>query len=706
MSIHRPVFARRARIAGAWALALLVSGAPAALATSYTWNNIAGGYAADAGNWSPNGVPGALDDVNFNLFSNYPVVWASPQDTLQSLTVVNSQPAFTINGSLGVRFHPLLENNATFIVYGGRISGPSWSMIENNANAAMALTGPTTQALALASSTTSLFGSKGGTAGLSINNGALFQSAGEISFAPNGTTMTVQIGQSGGQRATLATTTSGVPGRGWIAVGDYGVATLALDIGGKLNPAGDLFVGRHLSSSGQVQLQSGPSQVPLVDARGQVFIGANDEASAPGGQAVVDVQAGTFSSLGRCWLGDPDDYPLADSLNPSSRMLVEGGNVVLAGGLTMSAIRSARLELRGGRTHVIGGTVSLIQSTPFEIGVSAGANPVLFLENGTTTDISPIDASHPALGIGRGGMGTLDLAGAGTTLTVHGGLVMADSVGGNAVLNADSASTVIVQGKTAVGSHGNTQIVTRGAGTTVTMQDSVAIGTGGAEYANLIATNSATMHFQKPVALGGFSYGDMYVNNGAQVDAPGFTIGPTHGGLFIGFGGAKVATSDRLDLIGNGFLEVDVGGTLVYTGGTRAATVGAGNATLIVSDSSLAQITPELDVRGLLYLEPSQTSGLVSASPGARNARPARTQVSYYAVGGRLECPLTRILDTGKATIIGAIAGRFHVDSGTGTLQVSYDGALSASHATIGDSTKTDGFVSIGTTKIGLDTLK
>ncbi|MFI5372384.1 MAG: hypothetical protein ACHQ52_12570, partial [Candidatus Eisenbacteria bacterium] len=46
------------------------------------------------------------------------------------------------------------------------------------------------------------------------------------------------------------------------------------------------------------------------------------------------------------------------------------------------------------------------------------------------------------------------------------------------------------------------------------------------------------------------------------------------------------------------------------------------------------------------------------------------------------------------------------VDSGTGTLQVSYDGALSASHATIGDSTKTDGFVSIGTTKIGLDTLK
>jgi hypothetical protein len=673
-------------------------------ATSYTWNNIAGGYATTSTNWTPNGLPGPLDDVNFNIASNYPVVWQSPVDTVQSLTVVNSQLNFTITGVLGVRFHPLLENNSAIIVYGGRIDGPSWSMIENHSNASITVTGPTSQALALASSTTSPFGSNGGVAGLNILNGGTFQSAGELSFGPNLCSMSTLVqGNYAGQPSLLSTTTTGISGRGWIAVGDYGTATLDLSIGSKLSPGGALFVGRHAGSSGLLELLTDLGQGPTVDARGPLFVGANDEAAVAGGTGLVDSRLGKLSVQGRCWIGDADDLPLADPLNPTARLLVEGGTTVLAGGLTMSPIRSGRLELRAGATHLIGGSADIRQATPFEIGVSTSNSPVLSIESDTTADIWPVDATHPALGVGRGGPGTMHVAYPGTTLTLHGDFVMADSVGGTGTMAVDSAGVFVVQGRTMIGSNGNAQIRTTH-GATVTFQDSVVIGAGGPGYATVSATDTVTMHFQKPVRLGSVSYGNMFINNASHMDAPGITLGPFHGGFFTGFSGARSTITDHLDLIGIGFVEVDGGGTLVYSG-PRAATVGAGGATMIVSDSSLAQVSPELDVRGLLYMEPSQTSGLV-ATNGARITQPAHDEAPLYVAGGRLECPLTRMLDNGQTIAVGTIAGRFHIDSGMGELQVSYNHYSLPSHLAVGDSTKTDGFVSVGTTVVALDTLK
>ena len=40
-----------------------------------SWNNAAGGNAAAAANWTPNQVPGALDDLVFNLNNTFPVTW-------------------------------------------------------------------------------------------------------------------------------------------------------------------------------------------------------------------------------------------------------------------------------------------------------------------------------------------------------------------------------------------------------------------------------------------------------------------------------------------------------------------------------------------------------------------------------------------------------------------------------------------------------
>jgi hypothetical protein len=55
---------------------------------------------------------------------------------------------------------------------------------------------------------------------------------------------------------------------------------------------------------------------------------------------------------------------------------------------------------------------------------------------------------------------------------------------------------------------------------------------------------------------------------------------------------------------------------------------------------------------------------------------------------------------------MGTIASRFHIDSGTATAQIGYNSSSLPSHLVAGDSTKTDGFTSVGTTTIGLDTLR
>jgi hypothetical protein len=698
----------RLRFRAVVSLLLIAAIAPVAGAASYTWNNIAGGYATTATNWTPNGLPGALDDVNFNIASSYPVVWQPPVDTLQSLTVVSSQLNFTITGVLGVRFHPLLENNSEINVFGGRIDGPSWSMIENHSNASITVTGPTSQAFALASSTTSPFGSNGGQAALSILNGGTFQSAGELSFGPNLCSMTTLVqGNYAGQPSLLSTTTTGISGRGWIAVGDYGTATLDLSIGSKLSPGGALFVGRHAGSSGLLELLTDLGQGPTVDARGPLFVGANDEAAVAGGTGLVDARLGKLSVQGRCWIGDADDLPLADPSNPTARLLVEGATAVFAGGITMSPVGSGRLELRSGTTHVTGGTADIRQATPFEIGTSTSNSPVLSIESDTTADIWPVDATHPALGIGRGGAGTVRVAYPGTTVNLHGDLVMADSVGGNGILHADSAGVVVVQGRTVMGGNGSAQILTTH-GATVTFQDTVAVGTGGPGYATVSATDTVTMHFQKPVQLGSVSYGNVFVSNASQMDAPGITLGPFHGGLFTGSEGAHSTVTDHLDLVGNGFCEVDYGGTLVYNGVTRSMTVAGGSSQFIISDGSLAHINPELDIRGLLYMEPSQTSGLI-ATNGTRQMtapRPARGDDLVYVVGGRLECPLARVLGNGRVIAMGTIAGRMHIDSGTGTMQIAYNSYSVPSHLVVGDSTLADAFVSVGTTSIALDTLR
>jgi hypothetical protein len=97
-------------------------------------------------------------------------------------------------------------------------------------------------------------------------------------------------------------------------------------------------------------------------------------------------------------------------------------------------------------------------------------------------------------------------------------------------------------------------------------------------------------------------------------------------------------------------------------------------------------------------------------TPPRPDARPRQvvngTSLSQYGPPGYVQSPLTRVLGAGLVRGLGTIAGRFHIDSPTAEMIVApYYYPDPAGRTVVGDSTVSDGFVSIGLIDVGPDTL-
>ncbi|MFI5371512.1 MAG: hypothetical protein ACHQ52_08140 [Candidatus Eisenbacteria bacterium] len=705
MSIDRPGFEPAVQAARVWTIVLLLAGAATrAGATGYNWINAAGGSASTSTNWSPIGVPGAADDGQFALNSAYTVLWSSPADTIRSLTLVNTSPRFAVTARLGVAFHPLLENNTFLTITSGRIDGPTWSMIENNSSASLTVDGTNTQAWAMTPAATSVFGSTGGSAALTIQNGGSFRSAGDLSFAPGASnTMSVTVSDHpGSQASVLGTTTLGDPAHGWIAIGDYGQATAVLRTGGMLNPGGALFIGRHPGATGKLQILTDLGVKSIIDARGPLYIGANDQAAVTGGSGVAEIRLGTVSVQGRCWLGDPDEAPGG----PVRGQLWIGGpsNVVFAGGITMNDALSGELDLSSGVTQVIGGTSTIKQAAPFQIGTANTGAPELWLENGSITDLWPNTSGAPTLGLGRGSSGKLRVAGSGTQLTVHGRVVMGDSAYEAAEMDVDSAATVTIQGALLVDANFYySNILVRGAGSSLTVQDTTTLGGPVSSSVNFTADSSATVSLMNGTVLAGLFAANAYLfaQHDAHVSTHGLTMGPGYGFMRPG-SGARVDVTDHFDMTGQALAEVDTEGVLAYVGGTRPLTVGANGPRMFAFSGGLIQATPEIDVRGDLILSVYGTDLVTQNAATRRMDRPLRPAVTLSSFAPAVvQSPLTRVLGAGSISGLGVIQGRLYIDAATGLLSVAAPYGGATGRLVVGDSTMSDGFASAGQTTIG-----
>jgi hypothetical protein len=488
------------------------------------------------------------------------------------------------------------------------------------------------------------------------------------------------------------------------AIGVSGSATLDAYDGGYLNTIGPLFVGKEPGGSGVLHCYPGGGLASGVTSNGETWIGANSEFGTVGGSATVALE-GSFSYFtGPCHIGDTDDTPGG----PVTKLLQldNGAYTVFAGGLTMTPALTSRFDVIGGTTHVVGGPVTIQQASPFELGSAIGHSPTLWLENGTTTDIWPNTAGAPALGVGRGGPGTLNVAGAGTSLTVHGATTMADSIYGIATVTIDSAATAHFTGALRLGSGGQSQLHANGSGTSLAMQDSLVIGSAGYGYGGAYLDTLASLTVTGPTLIGSQGSGVLWTLGGSHSTLAGLSVGPAQSNNETVL--SELDVTDHFDLTGKGLAIADTGGVVHYNG-SRALTVGDGDAHLVVDSGGFLQASPEIDVHGKMTLSVGILDLLAAqAPPGAtaarvvfRRPRSARAQSAFTGAPGLVQCPLTRVMGSGSLNGLGTIQGRVHLDSGTASFTVAQDfGPPVTGRTVVGDTTKTDGFVSIGQTSI------
>ncbi|MFI5372136.1 MAG: hypothetical protein ACHQ52_11305 [Candidatus Eisenbacteria bacterium] len=690
---------------------IAVSAPPASSSTIYNWANGAGGAATNTANWSPTGYPLPGDMAVFGIPATFNTSWAAPVDTMDFLWVTQGNPNFSIADRVGLTSGFAIRGISSLTISSGTV----WASggYANYSDLGQLIVDGTLSEVDAGSIDFGCFGG-GGPSRIDVSNGGRLFCRGQLHLAFDageqfaGTIHhRVRTGFPFSLHYPVIYTLPAGGTNPDCVIGGHGSATLDAYDGGYLNTIGRLFIGAYPDGSGALHCYPGGGIASGVTSNGETWIGANATAGTAGGPGTVSLD-GSFSYFnGPCWLGDPDDAPGGAVKN--LLQMDNGAYTVFAGGLTMTGALTSRLDLIGGDTHVIGGPVTVKQVAPFLVGSAVGHAPTLWLENGTTTDIWPLITTLPALGVGRGGQGTVGVAGAGTVLIVHGSVAIGDSTGGSGTLRADSAATVTVQGALRLGDPGFSEIEALAPGTVVTVQDTVLVAGGTAEAARVYADSFATVHLLKSARLGTAGFGALLVYRGAQVDVAGLTLGPDWGLIETGGGGAKITVTDHLDLSGPSWVVVDSAGTLTYTG-SKGVTVAAPDAEWTVNSGGLAQLSAELDVFGSLLLWPYSSISLASAQGSrparyTRKSRPTRTQTSPAGIGGRLECPLVRIRGNGAAQAIGTIAGRFHIDSGTGTLAMSNNDQVFTGRLLAGDSTKTDGFISIGTTTIGLDTL-
>ncbi|MFI5372385.1 MAG: hypothetical protein ACHQ52_12575 [Candidatus Eisenbacteria bacterium] len=728
--------------------AWLVTGAvfatrPASATTIYSWNNPSGGAATTSTNWSPNGVPQSADATAFTLGSTYTVTWASPADSLQNVEVEAGHPTFSIASHLGLTSTLDVLGGATLTIAGGTVWTPLVRSIF--ATAGFLVVSGVTSELDASQFDYGCTGCPGpGYAGtFEVSSGARLFTRGAIDLATNANEYA--LGYVHGQVRvgfplpilyfpTMRTVANGPFAPDFI-VGGNGFAQLSVYDGGYVYSAGDLFVGRYSQGNGFLGTTTGTHASSIV-VQGQAFLGANDEGGTPGGQGSLYFENGYGQLNGRCWLGDPDDLPATSARG--SLGVGDGGNAIVAGGITMSAALSGGFFLGGGITQVIGGPNTIRQFDPVAIGGYNSAQ--LWLENGTTTDFSANTAYDPrALRLGPGGTGMLRVAGPGTTLNIHGDTELG-STDGAGTAEIDTTGTAHFLGAVMIGgdAQNNSNLTTNGAGSTATIQDSLVVGFPSVTQAEAdveslstvtvsgplvlgnggdgaVVVDDGTLTVTGPTRVGGTGNGSLYVNSQGHATLAGVTEGPGTGSVAAATGG-RIDVTDHFDLTGDSFAGTDSSGIITYNGGARPLSVGAGYPTLWINSGGLVQASSEIDVRGELVLA-AGTGIVLDARTAARDAvramrkrvaqvavSPAHSQIASGGPPGVVQCPLMRVLGDGVLDGLGTIQGRVHMDSGTTKFYVVSDVANGRTIA--GDSTKTDGFVSIGWTTIATgDTL-
>ncbi|MBS0198466.1 MAG: hypothetical protein JSR77_17075 [Planctomycetes bacterium] len=604
MRTHHAQISKTSALALAAGLASAVL-APVTSAQTLSWSNALGGSASTAGNWSPAAIPGAANDLLWNLNNAYTVTFNSSTTASRThvyrrgtVTLVASSPHTVSNGITIGDTNALTGTmtlttgtvNSTGSVVIGSAAGSGGILNVDDDDADLIING--------AGADLTVASNSPGT--LNITNGGLVQVADQF-IAGNNTAGTSTVTVSGATNTPpLARSTLIVQGTGATSrLGQGGDATVNISGGALADFSGSVVVANGTSSTSTVTVAGTGGLVPqraTLDVAGDLLVGNNANVNPAGAGTLTVGGGGDVLVGGTLHVGDdPDGGTGILNINASSLVQAAsvidgaagtinhtGGTLRINGGtytgaaapLVVSGLTANDVTLafanNAAQTLVPAGGVSLIVGDDLGAGTFEG---FLRIESGADLNVGNGDVN---LGDDAGTTGRVTITGAGSRL-------IADSV------NSDVR----------VGFSGTGNVFIESGGQLLCKNLLVPALTNAEGFVDCGDHNSnITTQFLSVGQSGGTGQGQLQVQLGAtlNVTSPGFSTN-------IRSTGKLIVASDGI-MTTPGTVTVDAGGELrvgsIVTGAALVDVFGNLNSTTRTGITSLVDAPVHLRAGGVL----------------------------------------------------------------------------------------------------------
>jgi subtilase-type serine protease len=356
--------AKRISINALLLTAATTSGARGAL---LSWNNPAGGSAANSANWLPVQVPTAADDLTFNLAATYTTSFNST--VAASRTHTYRQGTVTLNmlnphtASAGVTIGSVSPDNATVTLTSGMFTSDASVNLGNGAGSTGILNVNDDDAEFIVGNGADLTVGVNGAATLNITAAGTVQVGDQLIVGSNATSApTVTI--SGFSLTPIGTSHLTVLGTGESRIGQGGDATMNINTGAFASFAGDVIIANGSASTSAVTVQT----AGLLNARllvsGDLLIGRNTSATAAGNGTLNINTGGEADVGGGTFLGDPNGgVGLIDlgggTFNGTQAVTVLAGSTISGNGtINADVANSGTIQAAGGTGLTFNGQLS------------------------------------------------------------------------------------------------------------------------------------------------------------------------------------------------------------------------------------------------------------------------------------------------------------------------------------------------------------
>lgn len=296
--------------ARALAAALIVMPVHVARGAALSWDNLAGGAASTAANWSPVQVPVAADDLTFNLNGSYTVTWNATVNASRTQTFRRGTVTMSISSphsiSTGLTVGDLNTDNATMTLTTGSLTSTAASIIGDASGSTGVVNVNDDDADLIIGGGADLTVGNGGNGTLNITGTGRVEVADQFIVGANNTS-TSSVTVTGFSLAPIGVSFLEVLGANDSRIGQGGDVTMTISNGGIADFASRLILANGSASTTVVTVEDPGLLNSALRVDGQLLIGRNVSAGTAAGNATLNINTGgQVDVLQETRLGDPD----------------------------------------------------------------------------------------------------------------------------------------------------------------------------------------------------------------------------------------------------------------------------------------------------------------------------------------------------------------------------------------------------------------